>query len=93
MVKNSKSVFGDDTPVTGGIDLPSGLIRQLPADVDAPLDDLGQQAYWLLKLNADKIALKFRQSDLSAMDDATKKQLIADIRDSLGVKPFSKAVI
>ena len=53
----------------------------------------GQQAYWLLKLNADKIALKFRQSDLSAMDDATKQQLIADIRDSLGVKPFVKAVI
>ena len=93
MVKKSKHAVGDDTPVTGGIDLAHGLTRQLPADVDLPTEDLGQQAYWLLKLNADKIALKFRQSDLSAMDDATKQQLIADIRDSLGVKPFVKAVI
>ncbi len=93
MVKKSKQVNGDETPVTGGVELPSQLTRPLPVDEDFPSDELGQQAYWLLKLNADKIALKFRQSDLSAMDDDTKQQLIADIRDSLGVKPFTKAVI
>jgi hypothetical protein len=93
MDKKQMCVNGDDTPVTGGIDLPMQLTMQLPVDDDAPTDDLGQQAYWLLKLNAGKIALKFRQSDLSAMDDFTKQQLIADIQESLGVKPFKKAMI
>ena len=39
MVKKSKHAVGDDTPVTGGIDLPYGLTRQLPADVDLPTED------------------------------------------------------
>ena len=58
-----------------------------------PSDDLGRQAYWLLKMNASKVSLKFRKSDLAAMDDDTKRQLIADIQHALGVAPFKKSVL
>lgn len=84
---------GDVTPVTGGVSLPAHLVSEFPDDNDVPSDDLGRQAYWLLKTNADKIALKFRHSDLAAMDDDTKRQLIADIHRALGIAPFKKAVL
>jgi hypothetical protein len=93
MVRRRTQQIGDATPVTGGVSLPSHLVSPLPCDGDVPSDDLGRQAYWLLKMNADKVALRFRQSDLAAMDDATKRQLVADIQRSLGVTPFKKAVL
>lgn len=93
MAKRPTRQIGDTTPVTGGVALPSRLVATLPCDDDVPSDDLGRQAYWLLKMNADKVALKFRKSDLAAMDDNTKRQLIADIQRALGVAPFKKAVL
>ncbi len=84
---------GDTTPVTGGVDLPAHLVANLPNDGDVPADDLGRQAYWMLKLNADKVALRFRQSDLALMDDDSKRLLISDIQFALGVMPFRKAVL
>jgi hypothetical protein len=92
MGKHARST-GDPTPITGGIALPNRLISTPPADDAAPDDDLGRQAYWLLKLHPDKVSLKFRQSDLSAMDDDTKRQLIADIQYALGVMPFKGNVL
>jgi hypothetical protein len=79
---------GDPTPVTGGISLPDRLITTPPCDDAAPDDDLGRQAYWLLKLHPNKVSLRFRKSDLSGMDDATKRLLIADIQFALGIAPF-----
>ncbi|MCO6454546.1 MAG: hypothetical protein J5I93_04440 [Pirellulaceae bacterium] len=93
MAKRVKRQIGDATPVTGGVPLPARLVDTLPCDDDVPSDDLGRQAYWLLKMNADKVALKFRQSDLVAMDDNTKRQLIGDIQRAIGVAPFNRAVL
>lgn len=94
MANRTARQIGDDTPVTGGVALPSCLIAAPVVDDDAaPSDDLGRQAYWLLKGNADKVSLKFRQSDLAAMDDDTKRLLIADIQRSLGVVSFKKDVL
>ena len=76
------------TPIIGGRSLPSQLVSTDSWDDVAPADDLGRQAYWLLKFNSTKIALKFRQSDLMAMDETTKRLLISDIQSSLGVSPF-----
>ena len=71
-----------------------GLSASPALDDDAaPSDDLGRQAYWLLKMNADKVALRFRKSDLASMDDDTKRLLIADIQHALGVAPFKKDVL
>jgi hypothetical protein len=84
---------GDATPVTGGIPLPDCLDGSIGIDDAAPSDDLGRQAYWLLKMNAGKVSLKFRKSDLASMDDGTKRQLIADIQRALGVAPFKKSVL
>jgi hypothetical protein len=93
MPKRPTQLQGDSTPVTGGVSLPSCLVAKLPDDDVAPNDDLGRQAYWLLKLNSDKVALRFRQSDLNAMDDDTKRLLIADIQRTIGVLPFKKDVL
>lgn len=93
MSKRPARQIGDTTPVTGGVGLPARLAATPPCDDGVPHDDLGRQAYWLLKMNADKVSLKFRQSDLAAMDDNTKRLLIADIKRAIGVAPFKKAVL
>lgn len=85
-VKN-KSDRGDMTPVLGGAALPADM-DWTPADGDDvyPDDNLGRMVYWLMTLHKDKLCLKFRKSDISSMDDLTKKALIADIHEALGVK-------
>lgn len=93
MAKKNSRTMGDPTPVTGGIALPDRLIAKHDSDDSAPADDLGRQAYWLLKLHPDKVSLKFRQSDLSGMDDTTKILLIADVQYALGVAPFKGDVL
>jgi hypothetical protein len=85
--------IGDETPVIGGVQLPSSLVNALPDADDAPSDDLGRQAYWLLMLNADRVSLKFRKSDLALMDDDTKRQLIADIQHALGIAPLKNVAL
>lgn len=84
---------GDPTPVAGGHGLPSHLVADFPCDDNAPADDLGRQAYWLLKMNSDKVSLRFREADIDAMDDVTKRQLIADLQDCLGIAPLKKVTI
>ncbi len=93
MAKKPIRRIGDMTPVTGGVPLPAQLTATPPGNGDAPSDDLGRQAFWLLKLNQDKVALRFRQADLNAMDDDTKRQLIADIQLAMGIAQFKKDVL
>jgi hypothetical protein len=82
-------ISGDRTPVTGGIRRPADLIATPDkSDDNAPDDDLGRQIVWLLKLHPEA-CLKFRKSDISAMDDDTKRTLIADIQHALGVMPIT----
>jgi hypothetical protein len=88
-----KRIRGDRTPVTGGVALPPHLVATKGDDDAAPHDDLGLQAYRLLKLHPGKVSLKFRKSDLSKMDNATKKMLIADIQYALGVAPFKSQTL
>ena len=85
---------GDRTPVIGGVALPAHLVATPSSMPDvAPLDDLGRQALWLLKLHPDKVSLKFRNADLSAMNDNTKRLLISDIQYALGIAPFKADVL
>lgn len=89
MPENRLLSLGDDMPVTGGVELPSQMVATPDTSDDcAPDDDLGRQVYWLLKLHPNAVSLKFRQSDLFSMDDDTKRLLIADIQNSLGVSPL-----
>ena len=90
--KNNKSV-GDQTPVIGGVGLPDNLVVPFVGADDAPDDDLGRQAYWLLKLNPNAASLKFRKSDLTGMDDDTKRLLISDIQFVLGIAPLKTDVL
>ena len=93
MAKKPFRASGDRTPVTGGIPLPDHLIKILADDDAAPDDELGRQAYVLLKLHPGAVSLKFRKSDLSGMDDDTKRLLIADIQFALGVGPLKDKVL
>jgi hypothetical protein len=88
MPRNCSKKTGDRTPVTGGVPIPDKLISTPTTTDTAPDDDLGRQAYWLLKLHPNNVSLRFRQSDLSGMDDDTKRRLIADIQFALGLAPF-----
>lgn len=64
MPKLPARLKGDQTPTTGGHPMPSSMVAPFSDCDDAPDDDLGRQAFWLLKMNSGKIALRFRQSDL-----------------------------
>lgn len=84
---------GDPIPVIGGGTMAAELLDNLddgfisPCDV-FPNDQLAQRAYELLIFNAERLSLKFRNSDLANMDDDTKRLLIQDLCDSLEIKPL-----
>jgi len=90
---NPRIQLGEPTPVIGGGVMAAELFDDagsdfLSADVAFPNDPLARRAYELLTLNADQLSLKFRNSDLANMDDATKRLLIQDLCDSLEIKPL-----
>lgn len=90
---NPHTQHGDPTPVIGGGVMAAELLDDAGDDfVSAvaafPNDPLAQRAYELLTLNSDQLSLKFRNSDLANMDDATKRLLIQDLCDSLEIKPL-----
>ena len=89
MADNNRKL-GDQISVIGGADLPADLfdVQDFPADV--PTDDLSQQLFWLQKMNPGVV--KFRNSDLVAMDDDTKRAMIADIQYALGLGPLKDCV-
>lgn len=79
----------DFVPVTGGVELADDCIRQ---DVDALRDlkaasELDRHIVRLLSLHGN-LHIRFRNHDLAALDEATKRSLLADINDLLGIKPL-----
>ena len=80
-MNNQNKNFDDDISVVGGVDVTSDLYIS-PDDAQVPTDDLGQQLYWLQKMNPGVI--KFRQADITKMDDATKQAMINSMQYALG---------
>lgn len=77
----------DFVPVTGGVDLADDYLRD---DLDALRDvkvrsDLDRQIVRLLALHK-KLRVKFRNQDLTLLDDATKQALLQDMNDVLGIE-------
>jgi hypothetical protein len=94
MIHKASQHLGDDTPVTGGVPLPSNMVAPLPDDdAAAPSDDLGRQAYWLLRLHANVVSHRYNISDLNKMDDDAKRLLIADIQQAIGVTPLKSGQV
>ena len=84
-------VWDDDdfVPVTGGVDLADDYVRD---DIDALRDvkvssDLDRHIVQLLSLHK-KLRVRFRNQDLASLDDATKRDLLTDMNDLLGIKPL-----
>lgn len=83
----TKKAPGDPTPVTGGVKVPARLLRAVPnPDAPAPDSPLDRHLLRLLTLHKD-VSVKFRSVDLTKMDDPTKRALLADIQDLLGIAP------
>ena len=73
-------------PVTGGVDLADDYLRD---DLGALRDldvqsDLDLQIVRLLSLHP-QLRIGFRNQDLSQLSDATKRALLQDINDLLGI--------
>ena len=82
----------DFAPVTGGIDLPKSRFRDdMNCLCDLVVDsDLDRHIVQLLALHP-KLRIRFRNQDLAALDTSTKKALLADMNDLLGVRPLRKS--
>ena len=79
----------DFVPVTGGIQLADDNIRD---DVIALRDlkaesELDLHIVRLLALHP-QLQVRFRNQDMTRLDDATKQALLQDINDLLGIKPL-----
>ena len=86
MSSTATRTSGDPTPVTGGISPSAHLLRPVAVPpTAAPADALGKHILRLLALHKD-ILVKFRSTDLTAMDDAAKRALLDKINSVLGVK-------
>ena len=77
----------DFVPVTGGVDLADDYLRD---DLDSLRDlkvqsDLDRHIVRLLALHKD-VRVRFRNRDLTQLDDATKQALLQDMNDLLGIK-------
>jgi len=85
----TKSRSGDPTPVTGVVAAPARLLRPVPGlDVSAPTSQLDKHITRLLALHKN-VSVKFRKVDLAAMDDTTKRALLASINRVLGIEPLT----
>ena len=79
----------DFAPVTGGADLADKYLRD---DMDTLRDlkahsDLDRHIVRLLSLHK-KLRVQFRNQDLASLDDSTKRALVQDMNDLLGIKPL-----
>lgn len=92
MARNHR-IAGDTVPVTGGVELPPHMFSAPFENGVAPADDLGRHAYWLTQLHPDALPPQFRHASLDAMDDPTKRQLIAEIERELGIEPLGGEVL
>ncbi|MFG0332863.1 MAG: hypothetical protein ACF8TS_05815 [Maioricimonas sp. JB049] len=76
---------GSDSVLVGRYDRLDALDTDVDGGVVAPDDPLALHLLRLVSLYPD--AVRFRMRDLEAMDDATKRQLIADINTAVGIRP------
>lgn len=83
----------DFVPVIGGVDLPedhrrTDLTELSDVNVHSELD---RQITRLLALHPT-IQVAFRNQDLDRLSDDTKRSLLGDINDLLGIKPLKNGL-
>lgn len=75
----------EDECCTAGGKVPAGSLRRFEPRIQCDLnDELGLTIVRLLTLHPQ--ICKFRQDDLSKMDDNTKRDVIADIHEAMKIK-------
>jgi len=81
----------DFVPVTGGSDLHSNYLRSGTCALQdlKVTTDIDRHLVRLLTLHPD-LQVAFRCHDLASLDDSTKRDLLCDINDLLGIKSFRK---
>ncbi|MCA9234231.1 MAG: hypothetical protein KDA44_02105 [Planctomycetales bacterium] len=89
---NSQDIDLNFVPATGGVDVAKYRrddvddLRKLKVD-----SDLDRHIVQLLALHP-ALRVQFRNQDLTALDDATKLQLLHDMNQVLGIKPLKNPV-
>lgn len=86
---NCQTLDQDFVPVTGGVD----LAKYLRDDVDAlrnlkVASDLDRHIVRILALHP-QLRARFRNQDLTTLDDATKRRLLQDMNEVLDIKPLT----
>ena len=85
--------FDDDdfVPVTGGCGLHSEYLRSGTSALQdlKVTTDIDRHVVRILTLHPD-LKVAFRCQDLASLDDSTKRDLLCDINDLLGIKSFLK---
>ena len=79
----------DFVPVTGGSDLHSSYLRSCALQDLKVTTDIDRHLVRLLTLHPE-LQVAFRCQDLATLDDSTKRELLHDINDLLGIKSFLK---
>ncbi len=64
------------------------MLSTPPSCGEVPDDDLSQSAYWLLTLHPDAVPPKFRNANLTTMDESAKRALIAEMESALWLAPL-----
>ncbi len=81
----------DFVPVTGGANLADAYVRDLDSLRNVKVkSDLDCHIIRLLALHP-QISIRFRNQDLTCLDDVTKRALLQDLNDSLNIKPLRTA--
>lgn len=90
MSTSSRSrLSGDDFPVTGVMrPAPDFLINHELPEISSELDDLLADISVLVAQNPGRF--KFRATDIRAMNDKAKRQLLIDMQEALGIKPLKR---
>lgn len=80
--------FDDLNFVAGGVELPDEYVRDDIFDVQDMVisDELDRRIVRLTMLHHDKLNIKFRNHDLNALNHDTKRQLLNNMYEVLGIK-------
>jgi hypothetical protein len=87
--RKKKRTSADPVSLVGGCDLPPHLLRDVPALGSLPKNPVDRQILRLLALHP-KLKARFGRLDLKVMDACTKKGLLDQLQQALGIREFRK---
>lgn len=88
-IHDRASQRGDDTPVMGGLEDVSRYLVDLPEPTIEATDELTREILTLLALHPGT-TIPCAEADLAVRDDATKREILEELRRQLGIRPLRR---